>query len=336
MAAGSPGEGVMEEAPIRVEAVEEAGTRLRGLVLRTPLVPLAALSHALGGRLLAKPEYLQPTGSFKLRGAANALLQLDAAGRARGVVAASTGNHGRAVAHMANRLGIPCTICMSELVPANKRAGVAGEGAEIRIAGRSQDDAQREADRLAAERGLTPIPPFDHPAVIAGQGTIGLEIVADLPAPDRILVPLSGGGLIAGIALAVKALAPGVRVIGISMDRGAAMAASLKAGHPVDVEETQSLADSLGGGIGLANRYSFAMVRRLVDEVALVSEAEIAAAIAQLYRLEQIVCEGAAAVGLAALMAGRIPATGTTVLVLSGRNIDVGLHHRLVAPARES
>jgi threonine dehydratase len=331
-----PDNDVMDEAPIRMEAVEEAGARLRGLVLRTPLLPLAALSNRLGSQLIAKPEYLQPTGSFKLRGAANALLQLDAAARTRGVVAASTGNHGRAVAHMAHRLGIPCTICMSELVPLNKQAGVAAEGAEIRIAGRSQDDAQRAAERLSAARGLTPIPPFDHPAVIAGQGTIGLEIIADLSAPDRILVPLSGGGLTAGIALAVKSLAPATRVIGVSMARGAAMAASLKAGHPVDVEEVESLADSLGGGIGLANRYSFAMVRRLVDEVVLVAETEIAAAITQLYRLEQIVCEGAAAVGLAALMAGRIPATGTTVLVLSGRNIDIGLHHRLVAPARES
>lgn len=325
----------MTSAPVGIEAIRDAAERLQGLVLRIPLLPLANLSNALGGRLVAKPEYLQPTGSFKLRGAANALLQLDAAQRARGVVALSTGNHGRAVAHMARRLGIPCIVCMSALVPANKRTAVAAEGAEIRIIGRSQDEAQREAERLVAEQGLTPIPPFDHPAVIAGQGTIGLEIAADLPHPDRILVPLSGGGLIAGIALAVKAQSPGVRMIGISMARGAAMAASLAAGHPLEVEEMESLADSLGGGIGLANRYSFALVRRLVDDVVLVSEAEIAGAIAALYRQEQIVCEGAAAVGLAALMAGRIPATGTTVLVLTGRNIDMDLHHRLVTPAAE-
>lgn len=322
-----------KRAPVGIDAVKEAAQCLRGLALRTPLLPLPALSAALGGRILAKPEYLQPTGSFKLRGAANALLQLDAARRARGVVALSTGNHGRAVAHMARRLGIPCIVCMSALVPANKRAAVAAEGAEVRIVGRSQDEAQREAERLVAEQGLTPIPPFDHPAVIAGQGTIGIEIIADLPAPDRVLVPLSGGGLIAGIALAVKARSPGVRMIGISMERGAAMAASLAAGHPVEVEEMESLADSLGGGIGLANRHSFALVRELVDDVVLVCEADIAAAIAALYRLEQIVVEGAAAVGLAALMTGRIPATGTTVLVLTGRNIDMGLHHRLVTPA---
>ncbi len=319
----------MDQSPIHLEQLRDAARRLAGLALRTPLLPLPGLSGALGGELFAKPEYLQPTGSFKLRGAANALLQLDPAQRARGVIAVSTGNHGRAVAHMARRLGIPCSVCMSALVPANKREAVASEGAELRIAGRSQDDAQREADRLVAERGLTPIPPFDDAAVIAGQGTIGLEILADLPAPDRVIVPLSGGGLVSGIALAVKTLAPRTRVIGVSMDRGAAMQASLQAGRPIEVEEQETLADSLGGGIGLANRFTFRMVRSLVDEVVLVSEAEIAAAIAAFYRREQIVTEGAGAVGLAALMAGRLPPGGRTVLVVSGRNIDMDLHHRL-------
>jgi threonine dehydratase len=314
---------------IPVEAVREAADRIAGLALRTPLLPLRDLSEALGGELFAKPEYLQPTGSFKLRGAAIALLQLDPGRRARGVVAVSTGNHGRAVAHMARRLGIACTVCMSGMVPANKRKAVAAEGAEVQIVGCSQDEAQDEADRLIAERGLTAIPPFDDPAVIAGQGTIGLEILADLPATDRILVPLSGGGLISGIALAVKSLKPQTRIIGVSMARGAAMQASLEAGRPVEVVEQETLADSLGGGIGLSNRYSLRMVRDLVDEVVLVSEPAIAAAIAAFYRREQIVCEGAAAVCLAALMAGRLPARGKTVMVVSGRNIDMALHHRL-------
>jgi len=317
--------------PVGMEAVEEAARRIAGQVLRTPLLPLPRLSQSLGGEIFAKPEYLQPPGSFKLRGAANALLQLDAKQRARGVIAVSTGNHGRAVAFMARRLDIACTVCMSALVPANKRAGVAAEDAEIRILGRSQDEAQSEVDRLVGERGLTEIPPFDDPAVIAGQGTIGCELLADLPDADRILVPLSGGGLIAGIALVVKTLAPRIRVIGISMERGAAMHASLRAGHPVEVEEQETLADCLGGGIGLANRYSFPMVQQFVDDVILVSEQEIAAAIAALYLQEQIVCEGAAAVGVAALMAGRLPAAGKTVLILTGRNIDMELHRRLTA-----
>lgn len=316
--------------------VAEAAERIRGQVLRTPLVPLAALGERLSHALLAKPEYLQPTGSFKLRGAANALLSLPAG--TPGVVCASTGNHGRAVAAMARRLGLACTVCLSSLVPENKRQAVAAQGARVRGIGRSQDEAEVEARRLAREEGLALIPPFDHPDVIAGQGTAGLEIAADCPDVARVLVPLSGGGLIAGVALAIKAQCPGTEVIGVTMERGAAMQASLAAGRPVEVEEQESLADSLGGGIGLDNRFTFALVRRLVDRVALVSEAEIAEALRCLYRQEQIVCEGGAAVGVAALLGGRLrSASGPTVLLLSGRNIDMTLHRRLMAEdAREA
>ncbi len=319
-----------------VTTVAEAAERIRGQVLRTPLVPLAALGEILGQSLLAKPEYLQPTGSFKLRGAANALLSLPAG--VPGVVCASTGNHGRAVAYMARRLGLACTVCLSSLVPENKRRAVAAQGARVRGIGRSQDEAEVEARRLAAEKGLALIPPFDHPDVIAGQGTAGLEIAADCPDVARVLVPLSGGGLIAGVALAVKARCPGAEVVGVTMARGAAMQASLVAGRPVEVEEQESLADSLGGGIGLDNRFTFALVRRLVDRVVLVSEAEIAEALRRLYRLEQIVCEGGAAVGVAALLGGYLPPVeGPSVLLLSGRNIDMDLHRRLmVEDAREA
>jgi threonine dehydratase len=329
----------MTDRQLDIEAVEQAAERIAPVVLRPPLLALPELSAALGAELFAKPEYLQPVGSFKIRGAANAILGLSAAERGRGVVCASTGNHARAVAYLAGRLGVACTVCMSALVPVNKRLAVERLGAEIRIVGRSQDEAQGDVDRLVAERGLVAIPPFDDPAVIAGQGTIGREIADDLPDVARVLVPLSGGGLIAGIALAVKAKVPGVRVIGVSMARGAAMAASQQAGRPVEVREEQSLADSLGGGIGLANRHTFGLVRALVDDIVLVSEAEIAAAVAAFYRQEQIVCEGAAAVGLAALLGHKLPAGGgETVLVVSGRNIDMPLHHRLVAgdnPAKE-
>jgi threonine dehydratase len=325
---------IMTDQQIDSEAVEQAARRIGPVVRRTPLLALRDLSAALGGELFAKPEYLQPNGSFKIRGAANAILALSAAERGRGVVCASTGNHARAVAYLARQLGIACTVCMSALVPDNKRGGVERLGAEVRIVGRSQDEAQGGVDRLVAARGLVAIPPFDDPAVIAGQGTIGREIAADLPDVARVLVPLSGGGLISGIALAVKAKVPGARVIGVSMERGAAMAASQKAGRPVEVREEETLADSLGGGIGLANRHSFRLVRELVDDIVLVSEAEIAAAIAAFYWREQIVCEGAAAVGLAALLGNRLPAVGgKTVLVVSGRNIDMQLHHRLVARA---
>lgn len=313
------------------EDVTAARRRLAGRVLRTPLVPSPSLSERLGAPVLLKMEQRQITGSFKLRGATNAVLALGEAERRRGVAAASTGNHGRALAHAAKAAGIRAVICMSRLVPANKVDAIRALGAEVRIVGRSQDEAQAEVDRLVAEEGMATLPPFDHADIIAGQGTIGLELAEDAPDLAAVVVPLSGGGLIAGVALAVKAALPRARVIGVSMRRGAAMAASLAAGRPVPVEEEPTLADSLGGGIGLANRHTFAMARDLVDEVVLLDEAEIAAAVRHAYWHEQEIVEGAGAVGIGAILAGRLAAAGPVAVVLSGRNIDMRLHHRLVS-----
>jgi threonine dehydratase len=178
---------------------------------------------------------------------------------------------------------------------------------------------------------MVAVSPFDAPDVIAGQATLGLELMEQAPETAAVLVPLSGGGLIAGVTLAVKTVSPSTRVIGISMERGAAMQASLAAGHPVDVEELPTLADSLGGGIGLDNRFTFGMARALVDEVVLVSEAEIAGAIRTAYFEEGEVIEGAAAVGIAALDAGKVRPEGPAIVVLTGKNIDMGLHARIVA-----
>jgi threonine dehydratase len=293
-------------------------------VRRTPLVRSDALSRRLGRSVHLKLETLQETGSFKLRGAANRLLALSAAERVRGVVAVSTGNHARAVAHAAKALGVPTTVFMSTLVPENKVAAVQALGAEVRIAGDSQDAAEAAARELADERDRVFVPPFDDPWIIAGQGTIGLELLEDLPELDTVLVPLSGGGLIGGIALALKCADPSIRVIGVSMERGAAMYESLRAGQPIEVAEEPSLADSLGGGIGLDNRYTFALVRDLVDEVVLVGEDEIAAAMAHCYWHERQVVEGGAAVGIAALLAGKAAALGGRIaVVLSGRNVDM-------------
>ena len=204
-------------------------------------------------------------------------------------------------------------------------------GAEARVVGASQDEAHEEAVRLVEQEGLAMVPPFDDLRVIAGQGTLGLELVEDVPDVGTVLIPLSGGGLLAGVAGAMKALRPGLRVIGVSMERGAAMAASLEAGKPVPVEELPTLADSLGGGVGLDNRYTLAMVRDLADEVVLVSEAEIAEGIRHCYFHERQIVEGAAAVGVAALLAGKAEARGPTIVLLSGGNIDMALHARLVA-----
>jgi threonine dehydratase len=315
---------------VRLIDLYHARHRLHGHVVRTPLVASPSLSRRCGAAVHLKLECRQLTGSFKLRGAANALLQLPAEARARGVIGVSTGNYGRALAYAAHRLGVRAVICMSRLVPSNKVEAIRALGADVRIVGASQDEAELEVERLVREEGLVRLPPFDHADVIAGQGTAGLEILEELPAVDTVLVPLSGGGLLAGVALAMKSASPAIRVVGVTMEHGCAMHASLRAGQPVQVEEVPSLADSLGGGIGLDNRYTFRMVRELVDDTVLVSEDEIAAAIRHVYEEEQLVVEGAGAVGVAALLAGRVRARATTAVLLSGANIDMALHRRIV------
>jgi len=309
----------------------EARRRIAGMIQRTPMIHSPSLSARQGSPVHLKCEHHQITGAFKLRGASNAVLSLPPESRAAGVTAASTGNHGRALAHAARAAGIRCIVCMSSLVPRNKVEAIEALGAEARIIGISQDEAQLEVDRLVAEEGMVSLPPFDHPDIIAGQGTLGLEMLEDLPEADTLLVPLSGGGLIAGIAMAAKALKPQIRVVGISMERGAAMHESLKAGKPVPVEELPTLADSLGGGIGLANRHTFAMVRDLVDETILVGEAQIAEAIRHAYSEERQIIEGAASVGIAALLHAPRPKWGAAVALLSGGNIDMALHRRILA-----
>jgi len=311
--------------------IYRARRRLAGRLRRTFMAASPSLSQRAGAPVHLKLEHQQITGSFKLRGATNAVLCLSEEERQRGVVGVSTGNHGRGLAHAAKQAGIRAIVCMSSLVPKNKVAGIEALGAEARIVGRSQDEAQAEVDRLVAEEGMVMLPPFDHPQVIAGQGTLGLEVIEDLPEVETVVVPLSGGGLIAGVALAVKTLKPDARVVGVTMARGAAMHESLAAGRPVEVEEVPSLADSLGGGIGADNRYTLALVRDLVDQTLLVSEACIAQAIRHAYEEEKQVIEGSGAVGIAALRAGLIENPGITAVVVSGCNIDLDLHRRIVA-----
>ncbi|SIT46964.1 putative threonine dehydratase [Paraburkholderia piptadeniae] len=313
--------------------VYRARRRIEGRVLRTPLVESPTLSAIAKNPVYLKLETVQPTGSFKLRGATNALVRLAETGCKR-VVTASTGNHGRAVAHAARALGIEAAVCMSSLVPSNKVEAVRALGAQARIVGKSQDDAQAEAQRLVREEGYAYVPPFDHLDVIAGQATIGVEIAEDLPDVAHIVVPLSGGGLFAGIAFAAKQINPAVRMTGVTMERGAAMHASLEAGKPVLVDEVESLADSLGGGIGLDNQYTFPITRELIDEVVLLDEATIARGLVHAYEHERLVLEGAAAVGIAALLAQRLHNApdfqGPIVLIVTGANIDMNQHRRIV------
>ena len=307
-----------------------ARRRISKAIRRTPTVASDFLSGATGGDICLKLEQTQITGSFKLRGATNAVLSLTPEQRAAGVVGVSTGNHGRGLAYAAAQAGVRCIICMSELVPQNKVDGIKSHGAEVRIVGRSQDDAQVEVDKLIAE-GMVMLPPFDHPDIIAGQSTVALEMLEQAPDLETVLVPLSGGGLISGVGMVMKAVNPRVRVIGVSMERGAAMYESQKAGKPVLVPELATLADSLGGGVGLDNRHTFAMTRDFVDEFVLVSEAEIAAAIRHAYWQERQIIEGSGSVGIAALLAGKIKGPGRCVALISGQNIDMGLHHRIIS-----
>ena len=315
---------------LNLAGVRKAGKAIQGIAVRTPMIASRNLSARTGHPIWLKLETLQPIGAFKIRGAANALKHLTADQRKTGVVCCSTGNHGRAVAYVAAKLGIPATVCVSSLVPENKVASIKALGAEVRRTGACQDDAQKEADRITEKTGAIGIPPFDHPDVIEGQGTIALEILEDVADIDTILVPLSGGGLIGGIALAAKSLKPSIRIIGISMERGA-MQASLAAGKPVEVEEVSSLADSLGGGIGLDNRWTFDLCRKLVDDVVLLSEAEIFAGMRSLLLEDKIVAEGAGAVGVAAILAGKVKLKGPTAIVISGQNVDM---QQLLAVAR--
>lgn len=313
------------------EDISAAAERIADMIRITPVKPSASLSRLAGGPVWLKCEHRQETGAFKLRGASNAAARL---GRVAGVTTASTGNHGRALAHAARQLGMPAIICVSRLVPRNKLDAIEALDAEARVIGASQDEAFQEARRLKRDEAFALIPPFDHPDVIAGQGTLGLEILDQIPDAATIAVPLSGGGLLAGVALAAKARRPDIRIVGISMERGAAMAASLDAGQPVEVEELETLADSLGGGIGLKNRLTFPMVRDLMDDLILLTEDEIAAGIRHLALEDGETVEGAAAVGAGAILVGKLRAeNGPLVLILSGANIDPARHAAIIEGA---
>ncbi|MFQ5437641.1 MAG: hydroxyectoine utilization dehydratase EutB [Paracoccaceae bacterium] len=302
---------------------------IRGVAGAMPFVPSPFMSAQVGQDFLLKLENMQPIGAFKLRGAYNAVMSLSEG--AAGVTCCSTGNHGRGVAFAAAKRGLRAVICMSSLVPQAKVDGIKALGAEVNICGTSQDDALAESQRLVEVEGLVEISPFDDAAVIAGQGTIGLEMMEARPDLDTVLVPLSGGGLAAGVAVAAKSINPSIKVIGITMDRGAAMHASIAAGHPVEVEEVPSLADSLGGGIGMDNKLSYPLCREYLDDTVLVSEEDIRNAMQTLFFEDRIVAEGASVVGIAATLAGKLPQPGGPVgTIITGRNLDMPMFTKIM------
>ena len=290
------------------------------VVRRTPLIHDEDLSAIAGVEVYLKLECWQLTGSFKARGAANRLLSLGEEEKKRGVIAFSTGNHGRAVAWISRHLGLAAVICLSTRVPAWRVEAMRALGAEVVAHGASQDEAYARALEIQKERGLTMVAPFDDPAVISGQGTIALEILEDLPETAQVVIPLSGGGLFAGVALAAKTIRPSIRAVGVSMAVAPAMVRSLEAGQPVEIPEVDSLADALLGGIGLDNRHTFELTRNWADQTELVSEDEIGAGMFHAFARQRLVVEGSGAVGIAAVLAGKIKGPGPVVLVVSGGN----------------
>lgn len=323
--------------PIELRDLYVARDAIRAYARRTPLVRSAFLSSQTEGEVYLKLENMQETGAFKVRGAANRILQMSHDERERGVIALSTGNHGRALAWVGKQLGVRVVICVPESVLTHKVAAMRALGAEVRVSGADQDSAEVEALAMAEREQMTWVSPFDDPWVIAGQGTIGLEILEDLPQVDIVLAPLSGGGLLGGIALAVKNASHRIHTIGVAMERGPAMVASLAAGKPVQLPEEPTLADSLVGGIGLNNRYTFELIRCFVDETVLVSEAEIAHAMVYALKHEKLVAEGGGIVALAALLANKVDVAGKIVAcVVSGGNVDMNVLTNLMADENET
>lgn len=317
-----------------LDDVRKAAKRIDGIASRTPMVPSFGLSRVSAAEVQLKLETTQPTRSFKVRGAANVISSHGDIDPELGVVAYSTGNHGRAVTYVASTLGLPATVCMSHNTTADKQDSLRHMGATVRLVGDSQDDAAELAHSFE-EQGALLVDPINDPLTTAGQGTIGLEIVEDWPDVDTVVVPVSGGALMAGIAQAVKSLSPDTRLVGVSMDRGAAMHESIQAGKPVVVSEVESLADSLQGGITLDNGHSFEMVRDLVDDLVLVTEEEIAIAMAEAVIEERLVLEGAGATPIAALIARDRGLFGERIaLVATGAMVDSSTLVRLVEEHR--
>ena len=314
---------------IEAADVDAARARLAGTVHETPCSYSETLSTLTGARVFLKLENLQMTGSFKERGAANLLLQLSSDERRRGVVAASAGNHGLAVALHAARLRVAAVVVMPEWAPLAKVTAARRHGAEVVLHGDNFDEAYTRAREIEADRRLVFVHPFDDPRVIAGQGTIGLELLEQVPGLDAVLVPVGGGGLLGGVALAVKAARPAVQVIGAQAQEVPGMTSALAAGTRVTVPAATTIADGIA--VRRVGEHTFDLARRFADRVVTVSEEEIANAILLLLEIEKTVVEGAGAVPLAALANRRVALEGGTVaLVVSGGNIDVNVIARVI------
>lgn len=299
---------------------ERAAAILAPVAVRTPLLPFDGLGREVGAEIWLKPEMLQRGGAFKFRGAYNFLSNLSAAARARGVIAPSSGNHAQAVALAAQLFGVPATVVMPTTVTAAKRAGVERLGARIELAGTTTADRMARAEEIARAEGSTLVPPYDDRTIIAGQGTIGLEITAQLPEVATVLVPVGGGGLSAGVAAALKLTSPHACVIGVEPAGAPKLTRARAAGRPVRLERTQSIADGLlAVEVG---HLPFAHHQRYLDDVVTVDDAVLRDAMRLLIDRAKLVAEPSGAIAIAALMSGAVRAKGPVVAILSGGNVD--------------
>ena len=314
---------------ITLQKIQEAHKRIAPFVNYTPLIHSKHLSNNSIVKL--KLESLQITGSFKLRGAINKLLSLNKAQKQKGVITVSTGNHGKGVAYAAKILGIKSTIFMSSMVPQFRKKAIEALGAKVEIVGNNSDAADQYAKELAKKENITLIHPFDDEEIIAGQGTVGLEMLETFPEVDTVVVPTSGGGLSGGIALAIQLQKPGVKIIAASMKRGPSMYESLKLGKPVDVEEVETLADCLGGSIGIDNKYTFKIAQETIDDFVLVDEDKIAEGIKLNFVEHKLVTEGAAATAVMVVKDNMTQLLGKNIICLiCGGNIDSELFTKLI------
>lgn len=313
-----------------IREIEQARRRIQGGVLRSPCIESAALSELTGMRIFCKLDNLQRTGSFKERGARNALLQLSGPQCARGVVAASAGNHALGLAYHGALLDIPVTVVMPRFAPLIKSSTCRRFGANVILQGETFAAAKAEAERLSQENGLRYIHGYDDPAIIAGQGTMGLEVLEQVPEVEAVVVPIGGGGLIAGVAAALKARRPRLRVVGVESFRAPTFTKALRAGRPVKIPSATTLADGLS--VPQIGAYAFTIAKSLVDEIVRVSEDEIALAILRILELDKTVVEGAGATPLAACLSGKLNHLRgkCVVLALCGGNIDPNILDRVI------
>ncbi len=319
----------MVDFGIDYQDILDAHARIKNHIIRSPMIKWEADSKNKDKKLFLKLETVQPTGSFKIRGSANKLLKLSGMNRNNGVITVSSGNHGRALAYMAKFLGIKSTICVSTKTPAHKILAIQKLGGNVVIQGEGFDQAEANAYDLMKELGSTYVSSYDDPDIIAGAGTIGLEIIQDYPEVDSILVPVGGGGLAAGIALAAREVSRKIQVIGVSMDRAPVMYHSLQAGHLIQMIEETTIADALKGGLGSENGYTFRICQALLDDFLILPDEDIEKTMASLLMNHRIIVEGGGAVALAAALKYPQYLGTNSVAVLTGSSVDIEIMYKI-------